>query len=216
MLARGRRMVAVDRRRGLGSVLIRSMGGSKTTDEYDGGETSNSDKKQASSHFRYGASPTHRHTAARQDKAFAIAPSWPDPLGVTAACRNGSHHGSRLRRGRRTPRRHLSAAVRRDCWNGCHLSRAAGCLAAGAAIRLAPIMKTATRRSLRRIWRVMTWPLSGHVVFALATGLASGFIAAHYPSVVSAPYAAILGTLVLYPLMVAMWWHLHRSGGRPR
>jgi hypothetical protein len=30
------------------------------------------------------------------------------------------------------------------------------------------------------------------------------------------PYAAILGTVVLYPVMVAMWWHLHPPGGRRR
>ena len=70
-------------------------------------------------------------------------------------------------------------------------------------------MKVATRRSLRRVWRTLTWPLSVHVVFALGTGLASGATAAHYPAVISAPYAAILGTLVLYPLMVVIWWRLH-------
>ena len=73
-------------------------------------------------------------------------------------------------------------------------------------------MKAATRRSLRRVWRTMTWPLlSGHIVFALGTGIASGATAAHYPDVISAPCAAILGTLVLYPLMVVIWWRLHRS-----
>jgi hypothetical protein len=58
----------------------------------------------------------------------------------------------------------------------------------------------------------MTWPLlSGHIVFALGTGIASGATAAHYPDVISAPCAAILGTLVLYPLMLVIWWRLHRS-----
>jgi len=71
-------------------------------------------------------------------------------------------------------------------------------------------MKAATRRSLRRVWRAMSWPLSSHLVFALATGLASGATAAHYSDVISAPYAAILGTLVLYPLMLMIWWRLHR------
>ena len=59
---------------------------------------------------------------------------------------------------------------------------------------------------------MMTWPLSGHLVFALGTGLASGATAAHYPDVISPPYAAILGTLVLYPLMLVIWWRLHRLG----
>ena len=59
---------------------------------------------------------------------------------------------------------------------------------------------------------MMTWPLSGHLVFALGTGLASGATAAHYPDVISTVHAAILGTLVLYPLMVLIWWRLHRLG----
>jgi hypothetical protein len=59
-------------------------------------------------------------------------------------------------------------------------------------------MKTGTRRSLRRVWRVMTWPLSGHVALALATGLACGVAASRYPDVIEPPYAAILGTLVIY------------------
>ena len=58
-------------------------------------------------------------------------------------------------------------------------------------------MKATTRRSLRRVWRVMSWPLPSHLAFALATGLASGVAAAHYPDVISAPYAAILGTLAV-------------------
>jgi uncharacterized protein (DUF2062 family) len=74
----------------------------------------------------------------------------------------------------------------------------------------------ARRRSLRRAWRVMTWPLSGHVALALATGLACGIAASRYPDVIEPPYAAILGTLILYPVMVAMWWHLNPPGGRGR
>ena len=72
------------------------------------------------------------------------------------------------------------------------------------------------RRSLHRAWRVMTWPLSGHIALALGTGLAFGITDAHYPTVISPPYAAILGTLIVYPAMVAMWWRLHRPGGRGR
>lgn len=70
-------------------------------------------------------------------------------------------------------------------------------------------MKVATRRSLRRVWRTLTWPLSVHVVFALGTGLASGATVAHYPDLISVPYAAILGTFVLYPLMLVIWLRLH-------
>jgi hypothetical protein len=71
-------------------------------------------------------------------------------------------------------------------------------------------MKIATRRSLRRIWWAVSWPLSDHLVFALATGLASGAAVAHYTDVIFAPYAAILGTLVIYPLILVIWWRLHR------
>ena len=77
-------------------------------------------------------------------------------------------------------------------------------------------MKTSTRRSLRRAWRVMTWPLSAHLMFALGTGLASGIAAALYPTVIAAPYAAIIGTLVVYPVMVAIWWRLNQLGGHGR
>jgi hypothetical protein len=41
-------------------------------------------------------------------------------------------------------------------------------------------------------------------------------VAARYPEVISPPYAAMLGTLVVYPVMVAMWWRLHRPGGNGR
>jgi hypothetical protein len=60
----------------------------------------------------------------------------------------------------------------------------------------------------------MTWPLAGHVVFALGTGFACGIVATHYPEVITPTYAAILGTVALYPLMVAVWWHLHPLGGK--
>jgi energy-converting hydrogenase Eha subunit C len=62
----------------------------------------------------------------------------------------------------------------------------------------------------------MTWPLSGHVALALATGLACGIAASRYPDVIAAPYAATLGTLILYPVMVAAWWRFHSPGGRQR
>ena len=60
----------------------------------------------------------------------------------------------------------------------------------------------------------MTWPLAGHVVFALGTGFACGIAATHYPDVIAPPYAAILGTVALYPVMVVMWRHLDSSGRR--
>jgi hypothetical protein len=60
----------------------------------------------------------------------------------------------------------------------------------------------------------MTWPLAGHIVFALGMGLGCGAVAAHHPQVIGPPYAAILGAIVLYPTMVVMWWRLHPPGGR--
>ena len=77
-------------------------------------------------------------------------------------------------------------------------------------------MKTAARRSLRRVWRAMTWPLSGHLALALATGLTCGIAASRYPDMIAAPYAAILGILSLYPVMVAAWWRFHSPGGCQR
>ena len=59
-------------------------------------------------------------------------------------------------------------------------------------------MRTA-RRSLRRAWQMITWPLSSHIIFALATGIACGIVGARYPEVISPLYAAIFGTLVVYP-----------------
>ncbi len=77
-------------------------------------------------------------------------------------------------------------------------------------------MRASTRRSLRRVWQVMTRPLSEHVALALATGLVCGTLAARYPDMIElAPsYAAIAGTFVVYPLMVAAWWRFHSGGGR--
>jgi hypothetical protein len=75
-------------------------------------------------------------------------------------------------------------------------------------------MRPKRRRSLRRAWRVMTWPLSGYIALALATGLACGTLASRYPDVIEPSYAAVLGTFILYPLMVVVWWRLHSPGGR--
>ena len=63
---------------------------------------------------------------------------------------------------------------------------------------------------------MLSWPLTGQVALALATGLSCGIAAAHYPVVISPPYAAILGTLVAYPALVAMWRRLHRPRKRGR
>ncbi len=62
----------------------------------------------------------------------------------------------------------------------------------------------------------MTWPLAGHIVFALGIGFACEIAATRYPEVMTPTYAAILGTVLLYPVMVIMWWRLHPFGGRRR
>jgi hypothetical protein len=77
-------------------------------------------------------------------------------------------------------------------------------------------MKPTTRRSLRRAWRVLTWPLAAHIVFALGAGFACAIVATNYPQVMAPPYAAVLGAVVVYPAMVTVWWHLHRPGGGRR
>jgi len=76
-------------------------------------------------------------------------------------------------------------------------------------------MRTATRRSLRRAWRMMTWPLSGHLAVTLGTGLACA-ISARYHDVMAPLYAAILGTFVVYPMVLVIWWQLNRSRGNGR
>jgi hypothetical protein len=63
---------------------------------------------------------------------------------------------------------------------------------------------------------VITWPLSGHIALALATGLACGIAATGYRDVISPSHAAIIGTLVVYPAMVGILWRLHRPGGSDR
>jgi len=81
---------------------------------------------------------------------------------------------------------------------------------------MAPPMKATTRRSLLRVWRVMTWPLSGHVALALGTGLACGSAAARYPEMIAPPYAAIIGAVVAYPAIVATWWYFTPPGASGR
>jgi len=44
-----------------------------------------------------------------------------------------------------------------------------------------------------------------HAALPLATGLVCGGLASRIGGMISAPYAAILGTLVVYPAPVAVW-----------
>lgn len=47
-----------------------------------------------------------------------------------------------------------------------------------------------------------------HAGLALTTGLLCGTAAARVGHIVSPPYAAILGTLIIYPILTAIWWRL--------
>jgi hypothetical protein len=62
----------------------------------------------------------------------------------------------------------------------------------------------------------MAWPLPGHIALALATGLASGVAASRYVEVITPPYAAIFGAFIVYPVMVAVWWHVNSLGRHGR
>jgi hypothetical protein len=181
-----------------------------------GGESYNSDQERAGYRFRSGSSPSHQPSPAGDDQAFGIAPNWTDRLGATTACRTGAYNRRGLRCSRCTLQQHGRAPLCRDNGSRGCLSRTRCCLATDAAAGLAPPMKTTTRRSLRRAWRVLTWPLAGHIVFALGTGFACAVVATNYPQVMAPPYAAVFGVIVLYPAMVTVWWHLHRPGGGRR
>jgi predicted membrane protein len=72
-------------------------------------------------------------------------------------------------------------------------------------------MKT-KRRLAGRVWRMMTRSIPGHVIMALVTSLVCGAAAARFHAAVLPPYAAILGALVAYPVLVAAWWRFPRLG----
>lgn len=51
-----------------------------------------------------------------------------------------------------------------------------------------------------------------HIVMALATGLVCGALASRTNLLVSPPYAATIGSLILYPLLVTTWQRIARFG----
>jgi hypothetical protein len=130
----------------------------------DGGEGSNRDKERAEHRRRSRSSPTYRRSAAGHKKAFADSAGGTGGLGFTTSCRSRACNGTRLRGSRLAYRRYDLTALRGDPRHSRRLSRARRGLAANTATGKAP-MKTGTRRSLRRVWRVMTWPLSGHAAW---------------------------------------------------
>ena len=66
---------------------------------------------------------------------------------------------------------------------------------------------------IRRLGRAV-WVSPGHAALALTTGLVCGALATRVRVPISPPYAAILGTLLLYPFMLAIYWRLHRPRGK--
>jgi hypothetical protein len=171
----------------------------------NGGESYNSDQERAGYRFRSGSSPSHQPSPAGDDKAFGIAPNWPDCLAATAAYRTGAYNRCGLRCSRCTVRRHRRAALCRNLWSSGCLSRARCCLATDAAAGPAAPMKTTTRRSLRRAWRVLTW-----------NGLR---LRGRGDPIRRCWHRSMLLSLELSfsnPAMVTMWWHLHRPGSGRR
>ena len=68
---------------------------------------------------------------------------------------------------------------------------------------------------LRRVARVV-WVSPRHAALALATGLVCGGLASRIDGMISPPYAAILGTVVAYPVLAAIWSRLPRLRRRSR
>jgi hypothetical protein len=66
---------------------------------------------------------------------------------------------------------------------------------------------------IRRVARVF-WASPRHGALALATGLVCGGLASRIGGMISPPYAAILGTLLVYPALVAVWRRVLRPGRR--
>jgi hypothetical protein len=51
----------------------------------------------------------------------------------------------------------------------------------------------------------VVWVSPRHAALALATDLVCGSLASRIDGMISPPYAAILGTLVVYPTLIAVW-----------
>jgi hypothetical protein len=68
---------------------------------------------------------------------------------------------------------------------------------------------------IRRVARVV-WVSPRHAALALATGLVCGGLASRIDGMISPSYAAILGTLVVYPTLIAMWRRMPQPEWRRR
>jgi hypothetical protein len=58
----------------------------------------------------------------------------------------------------------------------------------------------------------MVWVSPRHVALALTTGLLCGVLSSRIGGTISPAYAAILGTGIFYPVLVAVWRRLPRPG----
>jgi hypothetical protein len=68
---------------------------------------------------------------------------------------------------------------------------------------------------IQRVARVV-WVSPRHAALALATGLVCGSLASRIDGMISPPYAAILGTLVVYPSLIAVWRRMPQPRWRRR
>ena len=68
---------------------------------------------------------------------------------------------------------------------------------------------------IRRVARVV-WVSPRHAALALATGLVCRGLASRIDGMIAPPYAAILGTLVVYPTLVAVWRRMPQPTWRRR
>jgi hypothetical protein len=62
---------------------------------------------------------------------------------------------------------------------------------------------------LRQVGR-MVWVSPRHASLALATGLVCGVLSSRIGGMISPPYAAILGTFVVYPVVGSVWQRMLR------
>jgi hypothetical protein len=97
--------------------------------------------------------------------------------------------------------------------------RRSGLSTAGAPARRRPAggARRVTRKPsvIRRVAR-MVWVSPRYAALALATGLVCGGLASRIGGMISPPYAAILGALVLYPTLVVVWRRMPRPEWRRR
>jgi hypothetical protein len=68
---------------------------------------------------------------------------------------------------------------------------------------------------LSRIVRII-WISPWHAALALAIGVVCGALSSRVGGMIAPPYAAILGTLVVYPVLVAVWWRMPQPAWRRR